>query len=100
MPAINSRSERGSVQLAELSLLLAAVRGPPNPRAACQKVERSRLESLFHRRGTGSSNPSPSSGESIANLNSSPRHERIELGIIDSARLRLPAHSWPPGKRH
>jgi hypothetical protein len=31
MPAINSRSERGSVQLAELSLLLAAVRGPPNP---------------------------------------------------------------------
>jgi len=31
MPAINSRSEQGSVQLAELSLLLAAVRGPPNP---------------------------------------------------------------------
>jgi len=52
MPAINSRSERGSVHLAELSLLLAAVRGPPNPRSACQKVERSRLESLFHRRGT------------------------------------------------
>jgi hypothetical protein len=57
MPAINSRSERGSVQLAELSLL-AAVRGPPNPRSPCQKIERSGLESLFHRRGTGSSNPS------------------------------------------
>jgi hypothetical protein len=65
MPAINSRSERGSVQLAELRLLLAAVCGPPNPRSACQKVERSRLESLFHRRGTGSSNLSPSSGESV-----------------------------------
>jgi transposase len=33
MPAINSRSERGSVQLAELSLLVAAVRGPPKPPA-------------------------------------------------------------------
>lgn len=36
MPVIDSRSERASVQRAELSLLLAAVRGP-NP----QKVERS-----------------------------------------------------------
>ena len=31
MPATNSRSERRSVQLAELNLLLAAVRGSPTP---------------------------------------------------------------------
>jgi hypothetical protein len=36
MPAINSRSERRSVQLAELNLLLAAVRGSPTPRSASQ----------------------------------------------------------------
>ena len=45
MPAIHSRSERGSVQLAELSLLLAAVRGTPNPPVRLPKgrSERSRI---------------------------------------------------------
>ena len=55
MPATNSRSERRSVQLAELNLLLAAVRGSPNLRSAAQKVEWRRLE------------PFPSSSESREN---------------------------------
>jgi hypothetical protein len=45
MPAINSRSERRSVQLAELNLLLAAVRGSPKPRVRRPKgrMEPSRI---------------------------------------------------------
>ena len=41
--------------------------GRRTPRSACQKVDQSGLESLSHRRGTGSSNPSPSRRESCAN---------------------------------
>jgi hypothetical protein len=45
MPGINSRSERGSVQLVDPSLLLAAVRGPPNP-----SINTLRGQSLVRRR--------------------------------------------------
>jgi hypothetical protein len=68
MPAINSCSERRSVQLTELNLLLAAVRGSPPPRSASQKVERSSLESSFHRRGTWSSKVVDIAGREIEAL--------------------------------